>query len=221
MVAAIQPGAKLGPIGHVISFMANWPPWVFHSAHAITLSNGHILPSLAILANSHFPNPQAFIFDFGTWGVILFSRGLQAPLAIILGYRATPFINGVLGHLGPLWLLRSAFLGPKSDQKPHGHHFGRKSRRTQFWPWTNSSTMASGNHQRSPDQLSPPFPSTSGDFFLSSIPSVLKVAGIVHIWYYIPLCTIFAQQSNDDVLRTQFHLSKSRSQIPTPISKED
>ncbi|MBW0549523.1 hypothetical protein O181_089238 [Austropuccinia psidii MF-1] len=50
---------------------------------------------------------------------------------------------------------------------------------------------------------------------------VIKVAGVVHIWYYIPLCTIFAQQSNGDVFRTQLHLSKSRSQNPTPILKED
>ncbi|MBW0478121.1 hypothetical protein O181_017836 [Austropuccinia psidii MF-1] len=50
---------------------------------------------------------------------------------------------------------------------------------------------------------------------------VLKVAGVLHIWYYIPLCTIFAQQFNGDVFRTQFHLSKLRSQNPTPISKED
>ncbi|MBW0478516.1 hypothetical protein O181_018231 [Austropuccinia psidii MF-1] len=50
---------------------------------------------------------------------------------------------------------------------------------------------------------------------------VLKVAGVVHIWYYIQLCTIFAQQSNGDVFRTQFHLSKARSQNPTPILKED
>ncbi|MBW0593575.1 hypothetical protein O181_133290 [Austropuccinia psidii MF-1] len=50
---------------------------------------------------------------------------------------------------------------------------------------------------------------------------VLKVAGVVHIWYYIPLCTIFAQQFNNDFLRTQFHLSKPRSQNSTPISKED
>ncbi|MBW0544503.1 hypothetical protein O181_084218 [Austropuccinia psidii MF-1] len=50
---------------------------------------------------------------------------------------------------------------------------------------------------------------------------VLKVAGVVHIWYYIPLCTIFAQQFNGDVFRTQFHLSKSRSQNPMPILKED
>ncbi|MBW0498314.1 hypothetical protein O181_038029 [Austropuccinia psidii MF-1] len=50
---------------------------------------------------------------------------------------------------------------------------------------------------------------------------VLKVAGVVHIWYYIPLCTIFAQKFNVDVFRTELHLSKSRSQSPTPISKED
>ncbi|MBW0522069.1 hypothetical protein O181_061784 [Austropuccinia psidii MF-1] len=45
---------------------------------------------------------------------------------------------------------------------------------------------------------------------------VLKVAGGVHIWYYIPLCTIFAQKFKGDVFRT-----KSRSQNPTPILKED
>ncbi|MBW0588658.1 hypothetical protein O181_128373 [Austropuccinia psidii MF-1] len=60
-----------------------------------------------------------------------------------------------------------------------------------------------------------------GNSFQSFIPSVLKVAGMVHIWYYIPLCTIFAQQSNGDVFRTHFHLSISRSQNPTLISKED
>ncbi|MBW0543700.1 hypothetical protein O181_083415 [Austropuccinia psidii MF-1] len=45
---------------------------------------------------------------------------------------------------------------------------------------------------------------------------VLKAAGVVHIWYYIPLCTIFAQQFNGDAFRT-----KSRSQNPKPILKED
>ncbi|MBW0553659.1 hypothetical protein O181_093374 [Austropuccinia psidii MF-1] len=34
---------------------------------------------------------------------------------------------------------------------------------------------------------------------------VLKDSGVVHIWYYIPLCTIFAKKSNGDVFRTQFH----------------
>ncbi|MBW0503545.1 hypothetical protein O181_043260 [Austropuccinia psidii MF-1] len=50
---------------------------------------------------------------------------------------------------------------------------------------------------------------------------VIKVAGVVHIWYYIPLCTLFAQKFNGDIFRTKFHLSKSRSQTKTPISKED
>ncbi|MBW0538315.1 hypothetical protein O181_078030 [Austropuccinia psidii MF-1] len=50
---------------------------------------------------------------------------------------------------------------------------------------------------------------------------VLKVAGVVHIWYYIPLCTIFSQHFNGDIFRTKFHDSKSKSQNPTPILKED
>ncbi|MBW0561285.1 hypothetical protein O181_101000 [Austropuccinia psidii MF-1] len=50
---------------------------------------------------------------------------------------------------------------------------------------------------------------------------ILKDAGVVHIWYYIPLCTIFSQKSNGDPFRTQFLDSKSRSQNPSPISKED
>ncbi|MBW0559197.1 hypothetical protein O181_098912 [Austropuccinia psidii MF-1] len=50
---------------------------------------------------------------------------------------------------------------------------------------------------------------------------ILKVAGVVNIWYYIPLCTFFAQHFNGDVYRTQLHLPKSRSQNPTPILQED
>ncbi|MBW0495172.1 hypothetical protein O181_034887 [Austropuccinia psidii MF-1] len=50
---------------------------------------------------------------------------------------------------------------------------------------------------------------------------ILKVAGVVHIWYYIQLCTIFAQKINGDAFRTIFHDSKSRSQNTTPILKED
>ncbi|MBW0494651.1 hypothetical protein O181_034366 [Austropuccinia psidii MF-1] len=50
---------------------------------------------------------------------------------------------------------------------------------------------------------------------------ILKVAGVVHIWYDIPSCTIFAQQFNGDIFRTKFHDFKSKYQNPTPISKED
>ncbi|MBW0579913.1 hypothetical protein O181_119628 [Austropuccinia psidii MF-1] len=65
------------------------------------------------------------------------------------------------------------------------------------------------------------FSPTQGKFFHSSMHSVLKVARVVHIWYYMPLCTIFAQQFNGDFFRSHFHLSISRSQNPTPILKED
>ncbi|MBW0478324.1 hypothetical protein O181_018039 [Austropuccinia psidii MF-1] len=75
--------------------------------------------------------------------------------------------------------------------------------------------MASGN------QLSKPFPQLKGNSVHSSMHPTLKVAGVVHIWYYIPLCTIFAQQFNGDVFRTKLHNSSSRSQDPTLILKED
>ncbi|MBW0531800.1 hypothetical protein O181_071515 [Austropuccinia psidii MF-1] len=108
-------------------------------------------------------------------------------------------------------------LDPKLAKRPSGHQFGHKSRRTHFGPWTNISAMASGNHQRPTDQLSKPSPQLVGNSFHSFIPSVLKVAGMVHTWYYIPLCTIFAQQSNGEVFRNHFHLSILRSQNSTPI----
>ncbi|MBW0559156.1 hypothetical protein O181_098871 [Austropuccinia psidii MF-1] len=88
-------------------------------------------------------------------------------------------------------------------------------------PWTIFPTMASGNHQRPPDQLSQPFPQLKGNSSHSCMHPVLKVVGVVRMWYYIPLCTIFAQQFNGDVFRTKSRNSKSRSQNPTPISKED
>ncbi|MBW0482369.1 hypothetical protein O181_022084 [Austropuccinia psidii MF-1] len=91
---------------------------------------------------------------------------------------------------------------PKMAIKTLKAHFGQGP------PWTTFQPMASGNHQRPPDQL-------------SSILPILKVAGVVHIWDYIPLCTISAQQLNGEAFRTKFHDSKSRSQNPTLILKED
>ncbi|MBW0537549.1 hypothetical protein O181_077264 [Austropuccinia psidii MF-1] len=81
-----------------------------------------------------------------------------------------------------------------------------------------------GPHFQPPEATKPAqqaFPSTSREFFHSSMHLVLKVTGVVHIWYYIPLCTIFAQKFNGDIFRTKFHNSKSRSPNPTPISKAD
>ncbi|MBW0563608.1 hypothetical protein O181_103323 [Austropuccinia psidii MF-1] len=70
------------------------------------------------------------------------------------------------------------------------------------------------------NQLSNPSHQLKGDFSHSSMHPVLKVAGVVHIWYYIPLCTTFSQKVNGDAFRTKLHDYKSRSQNPMPISKE-
>ncbi|MBW0543266.1 hypothetical protein O181_082981 [Austropuccinia psidii MF-1] len=68
---------------------------------------------------------------------------------------------------------------------------------------TINQSMASGNHRRPPDQLKARIPSSSGeDFpFLNSLRT--QGPGVVHIWYNIPLCTIFPQQSSGDTFRTQ------------------
>ncbi|MBW0587861.1 hypothetical protein O181_127576 [Austropuccinia psidii MF-1] len=97
--------------------------------------------------------------------------------------------------------LAKDLLDPNLAINPIGPIFGNGP------PWTNISAMASGNHQRPPDKLSQLSPQPMGNSFQSSRPSVLKAAGMVHIWYYIPLRTIFSQQSNGDALRTLFHLS--------------
>ncbi|MBW0474191.1 hypothetical protein O181_013906 [Austropuccinia psidii MF-1] len=44
---------------------------------------------------------------------------------------------------------------------------------------------------------------------------VLKDPGVVHIWYNIPLCTIFAQKSNGEIFRTKLSDSKSSPQSIT------
>ncbi|MBW0553026.1 hypothetical protein O181_092741 [Austropuccinia psidii MF-1] len=89
-------------------------------------------------------------------------------------------------------ILAINFMDTKMAIEPVGPKFGHGA------PWTIFPTMASGNHQRPPNQLR-----------------------VMHIWYYIPLCTIFAPKFNGDVFRTKLDNFKSRSQNPPPISKED
>ncbi|MBW0590398.1 hypothetical protein O181_130113 [Austropuccinia psidii MF-1] len=46
-------------------------------------------------------------------------------------------------------------------------------------------------------------PQAQGKTFPSSMHPVFKDPGVVHIWYNIPLCTIFSEQSNGDIFRTK------------------
>ncbi|MBW0585798.1 hypothetical protein O181_125513 [Austropuccinia psidii MF-1] len=52
----LVPSSALWPFGHkTFPYGKSWPPSSF-------MASGHILPSLASLANFHITNPQAFIF---------------------------------------------------------------------------------------------------------------------------------------------------------------
>ncbi|MBW0506924.1 hypothetical protein O181_046639 [Austropuccinia psidii MF-1] len=75
--------------------------------------------------------------------------------------------------------------------------------------------MTSGNHQRPPAQLQARTPLSFRETFPSSMHPVLKDSGVVHIWYNIPLCTIFSQKSNGDAFRTKLSDSKSSPQSIT------
>ncbi|MBW0499342.1 hypothetical protein O181_039057 [Austropuccinia psidii MF-1] len=52
-------------------------------------------------------------------------------------------------------------------------------------------------------------PSSSGEVFPFFNALHTQGPGVVHIWYNIPLCTIFSQKSNGDTFRT--HLPDSKS----------
>ncbi|MBW0480442.1 hypothetical protein O181_020157 [Austropuccinia psidii MF-1] len=53
------------------------------------------------------------------------------------------------------------------------------------------------------------FPSISGGDFPSFNAPHTQGPAVVHTWYNIPLCPIFAKQSNGDTSRTQLHDPKS------------
>ncbi|MBW0576564.1 hypothetical protein O181_116279 [Austropuccinia psidii MF-1] len=91
-----QPQTNLGPIGHTLSFMANWSPLVPYGHLAISghqssfTASGHILPSLVSLANFHITNPQAFVFDIGPGGSFCL-LGTSRPPSHLHQIWATPF----------------------------------------------------------------------------------------------------------------------------------
>ncbi|MBW0528009.1 hypothetical protein O181_067724 [Austropuccinia psidii MF-1] len=79
--------------------------------------------------------------------------------------------------------------------------------------------MASGKHQRPPSQVQKGFPSIQGKTSPSSMYPIPKDPGVVHVWYNIPLFTIFAQKSNGDVFRTKLCLFNSSPQIHQPFQR--
>ncbi|MBW0571897.1 hypothetical protein O181_111612 [Austropuccinia psidii MF-1] len=177
---------------------ANWSPLVLYGHLVMTPLLGHILPSLASLANFH---PLSLV-GFGPF---------RPPTASTARGPGQPY--SPQGQVGP-----KPQLGPPEPilaTNPLDPNLAKNPLHTKMAiepvgpilahvpPRTIIPAMASGN------QLSQPFPQLKGNSSLSAMHPVLKVARVVHIWYYIPLCTIFAQQSNGDAFGT-----KSQNQRP-------
>ncbi|MBW0473608.1 hypothetical protein O181_013323 [Austropuccinia psidii MF-1] len=89
----------LGPIGHTISFMENWPPLVLYDLLVIT--------PFPLAISYHpwppWPTPRPLSL-LVAWGVLSGFQGSMDPLANIRPLGPIPYIRGVLGHLGPYGL---------------------------------------------------------------------------------------------------------------------
>ncbi|MBW0528464.1 hypothetical protein O181_068179 [Austropuccinia psidii MF-1] len=140
----------------------------------------------------HLTNPQANTLVLGLGGPFGLP-GASGPSSHHQGLWPNPFDYGVYGLNG----LFGPFRSP-----------------TAFTP------MACGNHQRPPAQVQPGFPSIQGKTSTSSMYPVPKDPGMVHIWYNIPLFTIFAQPSNGDVFRTKLCLFNQSPQIHHPFQRK-
>ncbi|MBW0493206.1 hypothetical protein O181_032921 [Austropuccinia psidii MF-1] len=93
--------------------------------------------------------------------------------------------------------------GPKLAKDQHGPHFS---------PWPLVVTRLAQLNPSSQLKRNP---------FHSFMHPVLKVSGVVHIWYYIPLSPFFLRNSMVTFSGPNSMIPKSWSQNPTPILKED
>ncbi|MBW0508589.1 hypothetical protein O181_048304 [Austropuccinia psidii MF-1] len=116
------------------------------------------------------------------------------------------------GQVGPKQQV-SPF-SPKMDKRTPGPQIAQESQIGHNQQWTPLS-----NHGlwQPPAQVQKGFPSIQVKTFPSFIYPVPKHPGMVHIWYNIPLCTIFPQQSDGDGFRTQLQHFNSSPQIHHPF----
>ncbi|MBW0586437.1 hypothetical protein O181_126152 [Austropuccinia psidii MF-1] len=97
--------SNLGPIGHTIYLWPIWPLLVLYGIFGhITIpwpfmASGHILPSLASLANFHILNPQAYIFVLGL--EVSLSPSPHHGLCANPFHWEFPGLNGLFGPFRP------------------------------------------------------------------------------------------------------------------------
>ncbi|MBW0559377.1 hypothetical protein O181_099092 [Austropuccinia psidii MF-1] len=136
--------------------------------------------------------------------------------------------------LGPFWLkgAKGQFIRSQTTGGPTRASFGPKSQPTQNVQNHLRTKIGQGSpvgHCSAHGLWQPPeatssapikdYPQVQGKMFPSSMHLVLKDPGVVCIWYNIPLCTIFPQKSNVDILRTKSCDSKSSPQSITNLKE--
>ncbi|MBW0472734.1 hypothetical protein O181_012449 [Austropuccinia psidii MF-1] len=153
----------------------------------------YIIGTLGQSSTSPTPRPIPFLW---AWGVHL---DFQEPLAS----WAHPFDNGGFGTFRPP-MASMSHKWPKGPQDPN-------------WPLSTPGLWQSPEATKS---NSARFPLHSGERIIFI--NVLRTmdSGKVHIWYNIPSCNNFAQQSNGDGFTTKLGHFKNKSSNTSPILKE-
>ncbi|MBW0563363.1 hypothetical protein O181_103078 [Austropuccinia psidii MF-1] len=119
-----------------------------------------------------------------------------------------------MGPLGPFW--------PKLDETKRGQRGSLSAHLSHFWPHNPTSpeiakTTSGPQIGQEPQVAAFQF---QGKTFPSSMHPVLKDPGVVHMWYNIPLCTIFF--SNPMVTFSgPNYMIPNQVPNPSPFSKED
>ncbi|MBW0480823.1 hypothetical protein O181_020538 [Austropuccinia psidii MF-1] len=216
MVAAIQPGAKLGPIGHVISFIANWPP----------------LGALWLLRHNPFPWPYPSVIS------LLGQFPPHQPPGLHLCFWAWGGLNGFFGPFRPATAPTAhrpwSAVGDPPEPKLVTNPLDPKLAKDPLD--TNSAINPVGPNFRH-GTISQPWPlATTRGHQIISVSVPLNLWGIISIPPHHPYSRLQAWciygiiyhyapflLSNPMVTFSgpNSTIPKSSSQNPTPISKED
>ncbi|MBW0592341.1 hypothetical protein O181_132056, partial [Austropuccinia psidii MF-1] len=135
-------------------FGANWPQHIFYGQlvpSGALWPFGHIVPSLASLANFHITKPQAFIFDFGPGGPLrlLWPVGQLAPFwPNPMRPRGRP--SSPQGQVGP-----KPQLDPNLAKNPLDTKMAIEPIGPSFWPSTTMNHYSSHGLWQRPEAPRP------------------------------------------------------------------
>ncbi|MBW0545124.1 hypothetical protein O181_084839 [Austropuccinia psidii MF-1] len=207
--------------------MVNWPYNMFMAIHGLKPYPA-LIGLIGQFSTSPTPIPLSLSLVVDVFSVF---QGPMALLATTRFFGPTPYIIGgwpkrpfwaIYAPYGPQAVIHAhgprpkpqvgppeAVLAPKLNQPRIGQNHLRtqNGHNSDHGLWKPPEATSSAPRKDSPQGQWKNFP--------SSMHPVLKDPGVVHIWYNIPLRTIFAQQSNGDIFRTTLRDSKSSPQFIT------